>query len=170
MKRAWKTSTTCPSCGKRLTIIDGMKAPTPFYLPCSGCRARLRVHHPVLVPAVVTIAPIFVILPALGALIAITYGAPWALFYAFFWLLGLIALEIGCSLFLFTNARFIAESRTAAAPAAAPAVTSAGCPLPATTHPAQETAPTASGGAGHWWTQYDLLPKDEDRTINRQNR
>ena len=41
---AMKTSGVCPACAGRLSMWDGVKAPTPSHLRCPHCRQRLRLH------------------------------------------------------------------------------------------------------------------------------
>ena len=39
-----KTRANCPACRGELSLLDGLKAPTPFHFRCPHCRARLRVR------------------------------------------------------------------------------------------------------------------------------
>ena len=38
-----KTSAVCPACQGKVSMWDGVKAPTPAHLRCPHCRQRLRV-------------------------------------------------------------------------------------------------------------------------------
>jgi len=40
-----KLATSCPSCGKAITLWRIMAAPTPFHLSCKACKSNLRLQN-----------------------------------------------------------------------------------------------------------------------------
>ena len=54
-----KTRANCPACRGELSLLDGLKAPTPFHFRCPHCRARLRVRMRGLWPLLIFVVCLF---------------------------------------------------------------------------------------------------------------
>ena len=147
VKRSWKTSTICPACGHTLTFVDGIKAPTPFFIRCSRCRTNVRVHLPLLIPFLIVFVALFLPSVALVPMIADRFGTLWALLYSFWLLIGCLLAEAGTGVALFTFARFTVKGKAA---------------LPAATNVSQPPAVPEKTG-GHWWTRYEKPTPEQNR-------
>ena len=102
-----KTSSNCPSCGGRLNFWTALKAPTPFRLRCTHCKAALKVVLPGLWALMVVICALFILL-GIGTVYAfLRHG--WPYFFAglsallFLWLI----IEIFTMIVFYNNASFV---------------------------------------------------------------
>lgn len=54
-----KTRANCPTCRGELSLLDGLKAPTPFHFRCPHCRAKLSVQMRGLWPLLILVVCLF---------------------------------------------------------------------------------------------------------------
>ena len=106
-----KTSGTCPACQGRLSLWAGMTAPTPFYIRCPACRAKLRVRMRGL--WLFFLGLVVVMAGTAAAWLAAYRTFGWRGFWVGFVCCGIVWLlvEVVAAVTLYTNAEFdIAES------------------------------------------------------------
>ena len=101
-----KTRANCPACHGEFSLLDSLKAPTPFHFRCPHCRARLRVQMRGLRPLLVFVVCLFFGL-------AIGLRSPWRAFgqtgliisLAGYAAAGVVA-DIVCGILLYTYGTF----------------------------------------------------------------
>jgi hypothetical protein len=105
-KRPTRISTACPRCDRRIGLMAGLKAGTPFALKCPHCKTTLIVRMRGLIPFVLAITAL-ISLSVWGVHpIFVRFGSFWTGLYVVFLLVGWFALEIATGVILFTHARF----------------------------------------------------------------
>ena len=91
----------CPTCKEKVKLIDIIKAPTPFHIRCSNCKAIIKLKHPFVYTVIAIIYGII-----LAWVIILAYGnnsvsLPLAILLTLF---GIVVIEVSFSIYLNINA------------------------------------------------------------------
>jgi hypothetical protein len=110
-KQPKRILTACPCCARRIGLMTGLKAGTPFAIKCPHCKTTLLVRMRGLIPLVLAVIGfvslcVWSVKPFFAA-----FGATWTAVYILLLLAVWLLLEVSIGVILFTHARFTPISR-----------------------------------------------------------
>ena len=104
-------STPCPQCSRRIGLMTGLKACTPFAIKCPHCKTTLAVRMRGMIPLVVAVTALITLFIGATVPIFAAFGAFWTGLYIVLLLVGWLALEIAAGVLFFTYASFVPINR-----------------------------------------------------------